>query len=146
MDETIILLKISSLERCLRRIQEKIPADPTILASDLDRQDIISLNLERAIQVCVDIASHIVAELDLAAPMTMAESFSVLHQAGILSESVARRMQKSVGFRNIAVHEYSAINWEVVFAIITEHLEDFRRYAAEIFKWMKKGSNNSFPA
>jgi len=137
MDETIILLKITSLERCLRRIQGKIPADRATLSEDLDRQDIIALNLERAIQVCVDIASHIVAELDLAAPLTMAESFGVLCQAGILSDSVAKRMQKSVGFRNIAVHEYDAINWDVVFAIITGHLDDFRKYAAEIVDWMK---------
>lgn len=138
MDETIILLKIASLERCLRRIQTKTPADRLTLAEDLDRQDIIALNLERAIQVSVDIASHIVAELDLAAPMTMPESFGLLCQAGVISMPVAVRMQKSVGFRNIAVHEYDAINWDVVFAIITGHLEDFRKYAAEIVDWMKK--------
>lgn len=49
MDETIILLKIISLERCLRRIQGKTPADRATLAEDLDCQDIIALNLERAI-------------------------------------------------------------------------------------------------
>ena len=137
MDETIILLKIASLERCLQRIRTKTPADRLTLAEDLDRQDIIALNLERAIQVSVDIASHIVAELDLAAPMTMAESFGLLCQAGVISAPVAVRMQKSVGFRNIAVHEYDAINWDVVFAIITDHLEDFRKYAAEVVDWMQ---------
>ena len=35
------------------------------------------------------------------------------------------------------VHEYDSINWDIVFSIITEHLEDFRNYAAEIAKWMK---------
>ena len=26
-------------------------------------------------------------------------------------------MRKAVGFRNVAVHNYDAINWEIVFAI-----------------------------
>lgn len=138
MDETVLLSKIVSLERCIQRIQGRTPRDRQTLSDDLDRQDIIVLNLERAVQACVDIASHIVAELTLPAPMTMAESFETLRHAGVISAAVADRMQKSVGFRNIAVHEYHAINWNVVFAIITEHLDDFRKYAAEIMQWVEK--------
>jgi len=41
-------------------------------------------------------------------------------------------MQKAVGFRNVAVHNYDVINWEIVFAICQEFLVDFRRFAKEI--------------
>ena len=53
MDKMIILSKIESLERCLIRIQTKSPASLDSLQNDLDCQDIIVLNLERAVQVCV---------------------------------------------------------------------------------------------
>jgi hypothetical protein len=45
MDELVILTKIDSLHRCLRRIRGKTPQDVDTLISDLDRQDIIVLNV-----------------------------------------------------------------------------------------------------
>lgn len=41
-------------------------------------------------------------------------------------------MTKAVGFRNVAVHNYTAINWEIVFSVCTRSLADFRRFAKEI--------------
>jgi len=41
-------------------------------------------------------------------------------------------MQKAVGFRNVAAHNYDVINWEIVYAICKNFLVDFRRFAKEI--------------
>ncbi len=136
MDRDVMLAKISSLERCIGRVMSKIPDRREDLAVDLDAQDIIVLNLERAVQLCVDIAAQIIAELKIPAPSTMAESFAGLARAKVITNVVAERMQKSVGFRNIAVHEYNAINWDVVYAIITGHLDDFRNYARQALAWL----------
>lgn len=54
MPDVLVMRKIESLQRCLKRIEEKIPLSAPALASDLDAQDIISVNLERAEQQCVD--------------------------------------------------------------------------------------------
>lgn len=138
MDETIILSKIESLKRCVDRIVAKTPASKDVLFSDFDLQDIITLNLERAVQTCVDIAAHIVAELDVRTPQTMSESFDRLCEAGVVHKETAVRLQKSVGFRNIAIHEYQAINWDVVYSVITNHLNDFRVYAREVMEWLER--------
>ena len=45
--------------------------------------------------------------------------------------------EKSVGFRNIAVHEYHAINWYIVYSISTHDLKDFQAFAAEIVAWLE---------
>jgi len=37
--------------------------------------------------------------------------------------------QESGGFRNIAVHSDAAIDWAIVHAIGTRHLDDFREFA-----------------
>lgn len=142
MNEQILFSKLSSLKRCVDRIEIKTPSTPAQLLADVDSQDIIALNLQRAVQLCVDIASHIVADLNVRPPMTMAESFDCLHQAGILSPGLLNRMKKSVGFRNIAVHDYFAIDWNIVHALCTTHLDDFRHFAQEIMAWMETGGIN----
>ena len=142
MDEMIILTKIESLERCLGRINSQSPISLEILSKDFDKQDIVVLNLERAIQICVDIAAIIIAESKQPAPMTMAEGFILLAQENIIQLATCERMQKAVGFRNVAVHEYSLIDWAIVYAIIVHHLEDFRQFAQEIFEWIQVKNND----
>jgi uncharacterized protein YutE (UPF0331/DUF86 family) len=132
MDKEIIGVKIESLRRCVERIKEKTPATAEILLEDNDLQDIICINLERAVQICVDLASHIVAESDMPAAGSMGESFEQIFELGLISNELAERMKKAVGFRNIAVHAYQEINWKIVYTIITTRLSDFVDYAKAV--------------
>jgi uncharacterized protein YutE (UPF0331/DUF86 family) len=134
MDHDLLLGKLESLRRCLRRVQDKAPESAEVLKVDIDVQDIIVLNLERAVQTCVDIGLHIVSDLEIPVPDTMAQTFDALRRAGCLSPETAERMIKAVGFRNTAVHAYQEIDWAIVHRIITEHLNDFRDFAKQIMK------------
>ena len=42
---------------------------------------------------------------------------------------LAARLKKAVGFRNIAMHNYEAIDWFIVHSIVTHHLKDFVDFA-----------------
>jgi len=120
------------LRRCVARLETKRPASPEILATDLDIQDIITLNLTRAVQICVDIATHIIAHTEAEPPNTMAGAFDTLSNLGTLEPALAQRMKNAVGFRNIAVHTYQAIDWQIVYSICKDHLDDFRDFARAI--------------
>ena len=37
-----------------------------------------------------------------------------------------------MGFRNIAVHNYEAIDWGIVFLLTSESLADFEQFAAQV--------------
>lgn len=49
-----------------------------------------------------------------------------------LSSESAERMRKAVGFRNIAIHHYQAIDWGIVWAICRRSLDDFRHFVQQI--------------
>jgi uncharacterized protein YutE (UPF0331/DUF86 family) len=132
MRAEVVEAKLDSLARCLLRIDSKKPFSPEDLAKDFDLQDIVSINLERAVQSCVDLASICISEANAPTPATMADSFTLLAQVGWLDPKVANRMAKAVGFRNIAVHEYEKMDWNIVHKIAHEHLADFRAFAQEI--------------
>lgn len=124
--------KLESLRRCIHRIETKRPEDVETLVADYDVQDVIALNLIRAVQICVDIAMHITSRHEVPPPDTMADAFLALHQIGVLDESLAQRMGKAVGFRNIAVHAYRAIDWRIVFSIVHNDLSDFTAFARAV--------------
>jgi uncharacterized protein YutE (UPF0331/DUF86 family) len=92
----------------------------------------MALNLQHAVRLCVDVASHIIAETEARPPSTMAENFDILKQLNIISPALALRMIKAVGFRNIAVHSYQNIDWGIVFQICRHHLGDFKEFAQAI--------------
>lgn len=118
------------------RIKQKTPPSAQLLVNDIDLQDIISLNLSRAVQLSVDIGAHIISVQNLNTPQTMGSIFETLKLAGILQADTAEKLKKSVGFRNIAVHEYENVNWEIVFTIITQHLADFVRFIEQIQEYL----------
>ena len=97
-----------------------------------DLQDILALNLERAVQLSVDLAAMRIADLSVPAPETMGAVFEVLRERGVLSAGTADRMRKAVGFRNIAVHDYQRIDWQIVFNLVHRRLEDFEAFAREL--------------
>lgn len=132
MDNELIEQKLESLRRCLQRIQGKCPSSAETLASDPDLQDIIVLNLTRALQLCVDIGTHLISGMDTPPPSTMGQTFDLLAEIGVINTELAIRMKKAVGFRNIAVHNYEAINWQIVHAIATRHLNDFKDFAQAV--------------
>ncbi|MEA3315479.1 MAG: DUF86 domain-containing protein, partial [Campylobacterota bacterium] len=56
----------------------------------------------------------------------------LLEENKILSKDISHSMQKMVGFRNLAVHDYQNLNLDIVVAIVTNHLKDFDRFIKEI--------------
>jgi uncharacterized protein YutE (UPF0331/DUF86 family) len=134
MDREVIEQKIESLRRCVERVRQKCPATADALANDPDAQDILSLNLTRAVQLCVDIGAHLIAARDNLAPNTMGQTFDVLAVLKVISPELAQRMKKAVGFRNIAVHNYEDVDWQIVHAIATRHINEFGEFAKAVIE------------
>jgi uncharacterized protein YutE (UPF0331/DUF86 family) len=90
------------------------------------------------VQLCVDIGAQLIAGMNVAPPDTMGQTFDLLAQAGLLTTALALNLKKAVGFRNIAVHNYDAINWHIVHSIVKNHLADFSAFAKVVAMTLDK--------
>jgi len=134
MADDVVLNKAASIERCLQRIKEEFAGDKQNLTANQTKQDAIVLNLQRACETAIDLAMYVVSQRKLGIPQDSRDAFALLQTAGVLSSDLATRMQRMVGFRNIAVHEYTRLNLDVIHAIITKQLDDFRTFSSMIVK------------
>ncbi|MCG8438605.1 MAG: DUF86 domain-containing protein [Pseudomonadales bacterium] len=132
MDSLIVERKLESLRRCIKRVEQKRPDSVAVLETDPDIQDILVLNLSRAVQLCVDIAAHVLLDYEALPPNTMGETFERLAELALIEPELRDNLKRSVGFRNMAVHNYDVLNWHIVYAIATKHLEDFTSFAAAV--------------
>jgi uncharacterized protein YutE (UPF0331/DUF86 family) len=131
MDRGVIERKLEALRHCIARVRAKRPPTAESLAADADLQDVLVLNLSRAVQVCVDIGAHLLAPSGSALPATMGETFTRLGEVGLIDTELAARLRRAVGFRNIAVHNYEAIDWEIVWLLAGDPLRDFEAFARQ---------------
>ena len=134
MDKDVIQTKLEALIRCVHRVESQNIGSLEDLEKNLDKQEIIILNLQRAVQICVDIGNHILLDYKTPTPSTMSETFKYLAQNNLIDPKNAEDLSHAVGFRNIAVHQYENIDCNIVYEIITKHLEDFKQFSASILK------------
>jgi uncharacterized protein YutE (UPF0331/DUF86 family) len=59
----------------------------------------------------------------------MGQTFDLLAHVGAIPADLGKKLKKTVGFRDVAVHNYEEINWAIVHAIALHHLDDFREFA-----------------
>lgn len=127
--DNVLLNKAATIERCLKRIAEDYIGHEDELATNFTRQDAIILNLQRACEAAIDMATRVVRLKRLGVPQSSRDVFVFLAEAGIIAEELSRHLQAMVGFRNIAVHDYRTLNLEIVKYLLENRLDDFIRFS-----------------
>jgi uncharacterized protein YutE (UPF0331/DUF86 family) len=133
VDRDLIITKAGRIRSLLARIEEKRGENLQEFLQDSDRQDIVSFNLQLAIQSCIDIAAHIVSQEGMGVPGSLNETFYLLEQNGYLPYELTEKMVKAVGFRNLLVHEYGKLDLAQVFEISHNDVNDLNRYLITLF-------------
>ncbi|GIW34673.1 DUF86 domain-containing protein [Meiothermus sp.] len=98
------------------------------------RQDAIILNLLRACEASIDLAMYMVRLHHLGLPQSSRDAFRLLQEAGFISADLARRMQRMVGFCNVAVHDYQALSLPILKTILEERLGDFLEFTSALWR------------
>lgn len=112
-----------------------------ITLAELEKDPIKKGALERylqlSIEACVDMAEMIISDQRLQTPQTAAETIEILGKKGILDEAFAEKFTKAVGFRNILIHDYVRIDYNLVLQNLKSNLSDFHRFIKEVLEFLK---------
>lgn len=133
VEREIVLAKVTTIDRCLARIAE-VGSGRGGALTPVDIEDITILNLTRAAQATIDLATHVVTTEAYGLPDSVGAAFDILAKHGIIASDLAERMRRMVGFRNIAVHDYQTLDPNVIQSIVRRHLEDLRAFARAIIE------------
>jgi len=130
-DEDIVLAKTATVRRCLEVIRGLwFRNDPPL--PGWVRLDVTVLNLQRAVEACLDLGTHLVAANSWRLPGSAAEVMEELAAQGVIPPEELPVLRAVIGFRNIAVHNYTAIDAAIVERIVREHLDDLERFVGHV--------------
>ncbi|MFN7835909.1 MAG: type VII toxin-antitoxin system HepT family RNase toxin [Burkholderiaceae bacterium] len=129
MADDVVLNKAAVIERCVARAREEYATNPATFATDFTRQDAAILNIQRACEAALDMGQHLIRREKLGVPQSARDVFALLAQGGWIDATLADGLKRMVGFRNIAVHDYQALQLPITVSIITTHLNEFLQYS-----------------
>ena len=134
MADDVVINNAATIERCVRRAREEYAKDPASFATDFTRQDAAVLNIQRACEAALAMGQHLIRRERLGVPQSARDVFALLAAGQWLDAALATRLQKMVGFRNIAVHDYQTLQLPITVAVITGHLDDFLDFSAALLR------------
>lgn len=132
MTSPLILGKIATIERSVVRTREEFTTAGNAFGSDFTRQDAAILNILRACESAMDLANILIRERGLGIPQSSRDSFKLLADAKLIASDSSARLQRMIGFRNIAVHQYQALEPAIVEAILSRDLDDLLGFSRTI--------------
>ena len=136
VDKDLLLRRLADLDQYVEQASEFRTVTIDQYRRDWKTQRIVERTLQMAIEACLDVANHVVADRQLRVASTYAEIFEVLGDAGLLEQNLREGLIRMARFRNILVHDYARIDPAVVVRILQEHLDDFRRFREAVLGWI----------
>jgi uncharacterized protein YutE (UPF0331/DUF86 family) len=136
VDRDLVLRKVADLDQYLGQVSEYQDITVEQYRGDWKTQRIVERTLQMAIEVCLDIATHVIADRGLRVPTTYAEAFEILGEAGLLGATQQAAMVRVSRFRNVLVHEYARVDPAMVVRILREHLGDLAKFKTAVLGWI----------
>lgn len=129
VDRAIVQRKLAALSEYRGQLQEYANISVEAYRADWKIQRIVERTLQMMIELCADISGHVISDNGWSTPETYAETFRVLGEHGVLTPEQTVVMVKMAKFRNIVVHQYEALDAEIVMLILRKHLDDFEKFS-----------------
>jgi len=136
VEPDLVAAKLADLALRVDRIRAHRRASAAELEADRDALDLVSFNLMVAVQICLDLASHLIADEGWPAARALAESFDRLADHDVVRPDTAEALRKAVGLRNVVAHGYGHVDAVAVHTASHAGLDDLDAFAREISAWV----------
>lgn len=138
VDKALILRKIAGLDLYLEQVREFSTITVTAYRDDWKTQRVVERTLQMMIETCSDVANHLISDRGMRTPESYADTFRVLLENHVIDAELASTMEKMVKFRNVVVHQYEAVDAEIVVAILRKHLDNFGKFRDAVVACLKE--------
>lgn len=138
VDRALIASKLTDLADRIARVRQHRTSTSAELAVHRDASDLVAFNLMLAVQICADIASHLISDEGWPAAKTLGEGFTRLEERQVISPAIAIALRTAVGLRNLVAHGYAGVDPALLHVAATKGVDDLDAFARAIAAWSLK--------
>jgi uncharacterized protein YutE (UPF0331/DUF86 family) len=132
VDPAVVRERLLLLAEYIEDLQEFSTFSLEDLIRDKRDRRYLERTLQLAIEACLDIGSHLIAELRFREPEDNRDIFRILVENGILGPEKRDDLTRMAGFRNVLVHDYARLDPAKLHWAVSHGLADLRYFAREI--------------
>ena len=132
VDKAVVAAKVAAVRDATARVGAVLPASAEAFAGDRTAREVVILNLLVAIQGCLDLATHWLADAGWEVPTSYAEVFTALARHDVIDSGLASRLAGAAGFRNLVTHQYGALDWRRVYVLASSDMTDLDIFCGDI--------------
>lgn len=139
LKKDLIQRKVSLIQDDLGKLSQLSSYTLDDIVEDFIKQAALERLLERIISRAIDINEHFIAELatkDTSAPKNYRETFLMLSEFGVYPREFGEEISRSIGTRNLLIHEYDKIDYEKVYSSMADCLRDYHKYIEYILTFL----------
>lgn len=142
VDKALLAAKIAAVADALARIRSVLSPSADVFVADRTAREVVTLNLFVAIQACLDLATHWLADEGWEVPGSYGDAFAALATHGIIDPSLAARLAGAAAFRNLIAHQYGALDWRRVHALASSGPPDLEALCASLAERAARGTSS----
>lgn len=136
VNKALVSKKLDFLNEQISKI-ENMDFNEESFVEDADIHDLLVFRLQQAVETCIDIATHLIAGLDVTQKETAKDAFEFLGAKRIITKEVSFKMGQAADFRNRAVHGYNDFDFKVLFKDYKKDLKDLHQFGVQILKYLE---------
>ncbi len=130
----VVKNKISNIIKYLKILKRYQKFSKKEIEENIDIRGMVERYLYLLCQVIIDLAETFISFKNFRQPISSRESFDILFEEKIISRILCEKLRSLVGFRNILAHEYADINYDIVFDVLHNQVDDAKNFADKIKK------------
>ena len=133
VDRPLLARQVATVRDAVARIRSVLPPSSEAFAADRTAREVVILNLFVAIQACLDLAGHWLADEGWDVPQRYGEIFLALADHGVILRPLALRLVAASGLRNLVAHQYGAVEWARIYGTASSSdLDDLEAFCAAL--------------
>lgn len=125
VDKALLAKKVAAVRDAIARIRAVLPPSEDAFIADRTAREVVILNLFVALQACLDLAAHWLADEGW-------DIFVALGDHRVLPQDLALRLAAASGLRNLVAHQYGVLDWSRVYAIASSEIGDLHAFCAAL--------------
>lgn len=136
VNKSLVSKKLDFLNDQLTKL-DNMSFDEASFVENHDIHDLLTFRLQQAVETCIDIATHIIAQLNAPQKETAKDAFLYLGERRIINKELSQKMGKAADFRNRVVHGYNDFDFHLLFKDYKKNIKELREFGAEIVKYLE---------
>ncbi len=128
---------LAHLDTYLGQLRDLAACPREDLRHDLIRLGAAKHYLQVAIECCIDLANHIIAQQGFRSPTSYADVFTVLAENRVIERDFLPTAHQMVKMRNRLVHLYWEVDPDLLYDILQNNLGDFDRFKAAVLAFIR---------